>query len=472
VGRVAAPDVATAGKEVLDPIRPPFAAPAPLARAPMGLKPIVAMPAQAAYRPGGWGNRSLAQSIFVSNRWVLGLALLFAIVVPEAIHPLVKHWGVWFDVREGFPETGMIGALAALVFAHVSLQRLGILPLMSARSLILPTFLLAFGLMTLGLYAIRVDTGRYHVWTAALIGLAWYFVVALGRSRFVRPKIGFVGEAVDLHGLFDDNITWETLSGTHVPEGVSAVVVDPHAQLTVEWSRFLTDLVLQGVPVYHRAHFEEGLSGRVRFDSDADNNFGALLPSLIYRRIKVAIDVVAAVALLPLLLPLLALLALAIKLESPGPALFVQRRIGFRGRAFPCFKLRTMRKNAEGPLFTLENDARITPLGRLLRKWRLDELPQVFNILRGEMSWIGPRPEAAGLAHRYAAHVPFYDYRHAVLPGITGWAAVHQGNVAEVDAATVKLEYDFYYIKYFSVWLDFIIVLKTLQTIASGFGSR
>jgi lipopolysaccharide/colanic/teichoic acid biosynthesis glycosyltransferase len=88
------------------------------------------------------------------------------------------------------------------------------------------------------------------------------------------------------------------------------------------------------------------------------------------------------------------------------------------------------------------------------------------------MSWIGPRPEAVELGHHHAQHIPFYDYRHAVQPGITGWAAVHQGNVAEIDAAMVKLEYDFYYIRHFSIWLDFLIFLKTLQTILSGFGSK
>jgi lipopolysaccharide/colanic/teichoic acid biosynthesis glycosyltransferase len=131
-----------------------------------------------------------------------------------------------------------------------------------------------------------------------------------------------------------------------------------------------------------------------------------------------------------------------------------------------------MRQDRAGPSFTLEDDPRITRLGRLLRKWRIDELPQIVNVLRGDMSWIGPRPEALDLARRYAASVPFYDYRHAVRPGITGWAAVHQGNVGDVDAARVKLEYDFYYIRHFSPSLDFLIVLKTLRTIVSGFGSR
>ena len=111
-------------------------------------------------------------------------------------------------------------------------------------------------------------------------------------------------------------------------------------------------------------------------------------------------------------------------------------------------------------------------MGRFLRQYRLDELPQIINILRGDMSWIGPRPEAISLAEWYEREVPFYVYRHIVRPGITGWAQVHQGNVAAVDAARLKLEYDFFYIKHFSFWLDAVIVMKTLRTIVTGFGSR
>jgi lipopolysaccharide/colanic/teichoic acid biosynthesis glycosyltransferase len=128
--------------------------------------------------------------------------------------------------------------------------------------------------------------------------------------------------------------------------------------------------------------------------------------------------------------------------------------------------------NHNGNDYTLPDDKRITRVGRLLREYRLDELPQIINILRGDMSWIGPRPEAVALAEWYEREVPFYVYRHIVRPGLSGWAQVHQGNVAAVDAARVKLEYDFFYIKHYSFWLDVVIVLKTLRTIMTRFGSR
>ena len=166
--------------------------------------------------------------------------------------------------------------------------------------------------------------------------------------------------------------------------------------------------------------------------------------------------------------------ALAIRLTSPGPALFRQTRVGFRGETFNMLKLRTMYVDAEarGNGFTVDNDPRVTRIGWWLRKFRIDEFPQIVNIFTGDMSWIGPRPEAEKLSAWYASEIPFYSYRHVVRPGITGWAQVNQGNVAEVEAATYKLHYDFYYIKNFSPWLDALIVAKTVRTMLTGFGSR
>jgi lipopolysaccharide/colanic/teichoic acid biosynthesis glycosyltransferase len=130
-----------------------------------------------------------------------------------------------------------------------------------------------------------------------------------------------------------------------------------------------------------------------------------------------------------------------------------------------------MAANQHGNDYTVPDDARVTRFGRILRQYRLDELPQIINVLRGEMSWIGPRPEAIALAQWYEREVPFYSYRHIVRPGITGWAQVHQGNVAAPDAARLKLEYDFFYIKNFSFWLDAVIVIKTVRTIITRFGA-
>src|SRR6201991_52914 len=144
--------------------------------------------------------------------------------------------------------------------------------------------------------------------------------------------------------------------------------------------------------------------------------------------------------------------------------------MGYRGVPFTVYKFRTMtvaQPTGETELrnaITEAGDSRVTRIGRFLRQSRLDEVPQLMNILRGEMSWIGPRPEALVLSQWYEKELPFYRYRHIVRPGITGWAQVNQGHVADVADVLWKLQYDFYYIKYFSPWLDMLIVLRTIRT--------
>jgi lipopolysaccharide/colanic/teichoic acid biosynthesis glycosyltransferase len=179
---------------------------------------------------------------------------------------------------------------------------------------------------------------------------------------------------------------------------------------------------------------------------------------------------------LPIVLPLMVLVAIAIRSESPGPVLFRQKRVGHAGRPILVYKFRTMRDVAaadeRSAAMTRSDDDRITAVGRVLRKLRLDELPQIFNILKWEMSWIGPRPEAEVLSIWYTGEIPFYRYRHVVKPGISGWAQVNQGHVAQVDEVHRKLQYDFYYIKYFSPWLDVLILFRTIKTMLTGFGWR
>jgi len=175
-----------------------------------------------------------------------------------------------------------------------------------------------------------------------------------------------------------------------------------------------------------------------------------------------------------------AVIAALIKLDSPGSAFFVQERLGFRGQTFKMIKFRTMReRNSIGDehekradAMTKADDDRITRIGKLLRQTRMDELPQILNVLKGEMSWIGPRPEAKSLSAWYEQELPFYSYRHIVRPGITGWAQVNQGHVTSVDAVNAKLRFDFYYVKNISLWIDLLIVLKTARVIFTGLGAK
>ncbi len=409
-----------------------------------------------------------------SNRYVLGLAIALAVFLPDLFHARLGTTGWWFfDIYpRSLIEPGQYFAAAAIASSHISLRRMGMLPLVTARSLIFPTLLVSFSCAVLIASIFAIALSPFHLWTSFVIAFAWYFAVTMLRARFLRPVVGMVGVPARLLRDLPGSILWSRLEKPKLSNPVAAIVVDPHSDIDLAWSKFITQLVLEGVPVYHLAQFEEALTGKVYFSNHADNTFGSLLPSLLYLRLKRGFDLVAAVVVMPFVAIVIALAALVIKLDSPGPVFFLQPRTGFRGRTFRCFKLRTMSHRHAGPAFTSEADPRITRVGGVLRKLRIDELPQIINIIKGEMSWIGPRPEAVPLASEYSAHVPFYDYRHAVRPGISGWAAVHQGNVANVDAAREKLAYDFFYIKYFSVWLDLLIVLKTVRTVLTGFGAR
>jgi lipopolysaccharide/colanic/teichoic acid biosynthesis glycosyltransferase len=242
----------------------------------------------------------------------------------------------------------------------------------------------------------------------------------------------------------------------------------------------LAQAALTGIPVYHTKQLRESLTGRVQIEHLSENSFGSLLPGLGYRGIKRTLDIVASIVLLPILILPLIVVALMVRASSSGPILFRQRRMGYRGIPFDMIKFRTMVEQAattgdaaaRHSAITRDADDRITKIGRFLRRSRIDELPQIVNILRGEMSWIGPRPEAISLSTWYENELPFYAYRHIVRPGITGWAQVNQGHVAGLDDVHVKLHYDFYYIKFFSSWLDLLIALRTIGIMLTGFGAK
>ncbi|TIW05299.1 MAG: hypothetical protein E5V74_03545 [Mesorhizobium sp.] len=273
-------------------------------------------------------------------------------------------------------------------------------------------------------------------------------------------------------------VSWHWIrSSNEIVEHASGVVADLRADLSNEWERYIADRALSGTPVYHTKQISESLTGRVEIEHLSENTLGSINPNQAYLKVKQALDWIAALAVLILLSPALLLVAALIRLDSPGPALFRQQRMGYRGKVYQVYKFRTMRTSAhvadeKEQAITKAGDARITGLGRFLRKSRIDELPQMINILRGEMSWIGPRPEALVLSRWYEAELPFYRYRHIVRPGITGWAQVNQGHVAAVGEVLEKLHYDFYYIKNFSPWLDLLIVFRTVRTVLTGFGAR
>jgi exopolysaccharide biosynthesis polyprenyl glycosylphosphotransferase len=193
------------------------------------------------------------------------------------------------------------------------------------------------------------------------------------------------------------------------------------------------------------------------------------------RTTKRAHDLVIAAVAVVLFAPTMLVLALLVRLSTPGPIFFRQVRLGEFGGTFDMLKFRTMKEEAEQPgkpLWAEEHDPRVTTVGRFLRRWRLDELPQLFNVLKGDMSIVGPRPERPEFVSELSKEVPYWSRRHLVKPGITGWAQVCRGYAADVESAADKLSYDLYYLKHRALALDLAIAAKTARVVVSGFGSR
>ena len=193
-----------------------------------------------------------------------------------------------------------------------------------------------------------------------------------------------------------------------------------------------------------------------------------------YLNTKRVFDLSLILLFAPIIVPIMLLTALLISLESNGPVLFWQKRVGAYGKSFNMVKFRSMTTDSEekGSQFAKAGDARVTRLGKFIRKMRIDELPQLWNVLRGEMSLIGPRPEQVVFVEKFEKTIPNYTFRHNVLPGITGLAQVEQGYVDDANGTKTKLKYDLYYIEHLSFLMDMRITFQTLQTMATGFGAR
>ena len=192
------------------------------------------------------------------------------------------------------------------------------------------------------------------------------------------------------------------------------------------------------------------------------------------KRLKRIFDVVFSALLLVTTLPILLITAIAVRLESPGAIVYTQRRVGLHNKEFTVYKIRSLRSDAEndGAVWAQKNDARVTRIGKFIRKTRIDELPQLINVLKGDMSVIGPRPERMEFVQELEEKLPYYQVRHTVKPGITGWAQVCYPYGASLEDSRYKLEYDLYYIKNLSALLEIKIVLKTIGVVLFPKGAR
>jgi lipopolysaccharide/colanic/teichoic acid biosynthesis glycosyltransferase len=352
-------------------------------------------------------------------------------------------------------------------------------PGVAAAAFIVPAISFAYGLLFFVFIMWRLEYSRLLLFGSYILVVAWFFAINSWGQRKSNLRIGVVPEG-KYQDLLDHHPTrWVVLRSVNADVSeLSAVAVDLRANLANAWERRLADYALLGLPVYHTKQLLESITGRVDLEHISENSFGTLSPQSAYMTVKHIIDWVFALAAILILFPVLVIISTLIVLDSKGGPLFKQVRVGYCGKPFVVYKFRTMIANGKQGADTREEaitcdaDDRVTRIGRILRRTRLDEFPQLINVLRLEMSWIGPRPEAEILSKWYEREIPFYRYRHIVRPGLTGWAQVNQGHVSDVLEVKSKLDYDLYYIKHFSPWIDFLIVGRTIKTMLTGFGSR
>jgi sugar transferase (PEP-CTERM system associated) len=312
--------------------------------------------------------------------------------------------------------------------------------------------------------------------------LALTIAEEFGRRDDLNIRLaGFVAATADTadelcgHPVFG---TTANLQQITLKEHINRIVValeDRRGTLPI---RDLVRLRVQGIRVEDAQTTVAALTGRVWLRTVRPSWFvfsDGFHRSRLTLVMKRAIDLAFGLLGLAMSLPLMAIVAIAIRLDSKGPAIYRQERVGLGDRPFHLFKFRSMRVDAEvgeTARWAIEDDPRVTRVGRFLRKFRLDELPQFFNVIRGDMSFVGPRPERPVFVEMLRKEISYYDERHSVRPGITGWAQVQYRYGACVEDAFRKLEYDLFYLKNMSVLFDCAIVLRTVRIVLTGFGGR
>ncbi len=432
----------------------------------------------------GFGSKLLLLALDL-----LGLILLFNL----AYRVRIGDWIDWQSVS--FWVIALITVLTLYILdvyrteqpatrARLPLQAFMAVPVAGAFS--------ALYVYTLGISAFDPVYGRGVMPTAFLLfafwAAFWRWLVTYLQSRFA-PHIRWVvicgddsfhrlGKEIaalkSRHDLIHFNADQIDLSLDDVvatfPETQAwGIIVLSHSRLSDKLARTVMAYRFQGVTVLSLSEFFEQYWSRVpvlhlRTGWFVESTGFQWVHDEVGLRFQRILDIVISLIGLVIGAPFLALIALLVKSSSSGPALFIQTRVGLHGKPFQLIKFRTMVMEAEqdGPQWAEKDDPRVTRMGRLLRSSRIDELPQLWNILKGEMSLIGPRPERPEFIKELEAKIPFYDLRHLVVPGVTGWAQVMYPYGASVEDARKKLEYDLYYIKNHSIQLDFAILIKTM----------
>lgn len=417
-------------------------------------------------RHSRWYERILFSTTIQS---LIGIS--FSVLLPSFL-----LWeDTFFDIQTR--SNSIIATSIAFALIAVTLRILLKYPGNKSSSFVISTVLAWYSIILLVLLIFRLDYSNALLSISFFLTLLFCFGGYFLSRHWIIPKIAFIslGRAKDIDKI-SNNVEWIPLESPSLPKRrINAILADLHStELTADWQKFLAKCTLNHIPVYNVRQLEESLTGRVKIHHMYENDLGSLLPSPIYSLVKRVLDIFLILISFPLTLPIMLITAIAIRLESEGGAMFIQKRVGQGGKEFNIYKFRSMCKDSEskGAQFASANDMRVTRIGKFIRKTRIDELPQFFNVLKGDMSLIGPRPEQKAFVDKFEEEIAFYNYRHIVKPGISGWAQVVHGYAADVDDTKIKVEHDFYYIKNFSFWLDILIIFKTLKTMLTGFGAR
>lgn len=379
---------------------------------------------------------------------------------------------------------------------------------------LMPSFAVGFGLITLTVYIApdfyfgRGILGIVMLFSAIGILLVRYLFGKGSKLNFLKPQIMVLGStemaqecaeiaahndsqhqfnivgyvpiqgetvAIPQNTLLPRDKTLLTLANDYLAEEIVVATNQNSSQFPVQE---LLECKLAGIKVIDSSTFFEREMSQIRVNSLNPNWLvfgGGFDQSGLRITIKRLFDLFASLALLLLTLPVMLITALCIYLQDRTPVFYRQERIGLEGRPFTVLKFRSMRQDAEKsgkPQWATENDPRITPVGHIIRKLRIDELPQIINVLRGDMSLIGPRPERDYFVRQLCREIPYYNVRHSIKPGITGWAQVRYQYGSSVEDSLQKLQYDLYYVKNNSLFLDIIILIDTIQVVITGKGSR
>jgi sugar transferase (PEP-CTERM system associated) len=296
------------------------------------------------------------------------------------------------------------------------------------------------------------------------------------RAELGMDLVGWAGEAGNDAGTGESlGRICQELGSNRSVDRIIVALKDRRSAMPVNE---LLKLRLQGIRIDEGTSLLEKVSGQIELDELHPSwlIFGdGFRLSQSHQLLQQILSTLAALVLSILTLPLIPIIVILIKLGSPGPVLYRQRRVGLRGRIFNCYKFRSMRPDAEadsGPTWACDDDPRITPVGRFLRYTRLDEIPQLWNVLRGDMEFVGPRPERPEFVEWLTREIPYYELRHTVPPGVTGWAQVCYKYGNTLEDAQEKLRYDLYYIKNRSFGLDTMILFETIKTVLLGRGAQ